>query len=726
MLEFFRKKYILRLKTFILFMRKMIKRYWQFIRQKKRWALWVLIVVIGIGYGVWIKRFSQEESTDFFSTEYEVQTGEISTSLSLAGTTKFANAQKLTFVQQGKVTSVKVKVGDQVKKGQVLASISTDKLDTDLEQKKRALNTAKRAYEKALKDTDSGLNLLKAQAEYDEQLLKQTMLPKTQSLELDEEQIAVEKAKLEIDNAQQDIIDKEKKLKDAESDYSIMYGTGRNTQNVDLRLSSKVIERKQKFEGYVRTFKEAVNSLQDLLDDYDRFMQETNKFKKVDDHTSIYIGALDQKLRAQSIKQFYVLQKYLWDLENLYLQYSKIPVENLTEDKILEGYQIFKVIGDQLRSWWEINYDMIMNSVPSGAFTQENINKEAKNFGPTIEQKGYDLKKKYMDLVIELKKNIKSDGSSDKESDENTIGKLKNDLQSARYSLQSKKNDLQKAEDKLTTLKTDQQKQKIEIDLAVKKAKNTVDDLMDNVELSDELQKAKDALESAQEEIKTTLKQYEDYQIIANFDGLVTKVEMQVWDSISSSNNSSSTEKYIYVETPNLLQVTLDVDQIDIVKISVWMPVQVVLDALSDQTFTGVISEIDTMSESSSYKASVVFQKHSDDQKVLGGMSASVKVTLEQVTDAIIVPSPAIADNVNGEKIVRLKKWDQRVDQVVEIGISDDANTQILSGLKVGDVIKGLYINDISMQNAGIGVSADWSAAIPAAGWPGGPVIQRD
>lgn len=39
MLEFFRKKYILRFKTFILFMRKMIKRYWQFIRQKKRWAL---------------------------------------------------------------------------------------------------------------------------------------------------------------------------------------------------------------------------------------------------------------------------------------------------------------------------------------------------------------------------------------------------------------------------------------------------------------------------------------------------------------------------------------------------------------------------------------------------------------------------------------------------------------------------------------------------------------
>lgn len=177
-----------------------------------------MIVVIGIGYGVWTKRFSQEESTDFFSTEYEVQTGEISTSLSLAGTTKFANAQKLTFVQQGKVTSVKVKVGDQVKKGQVLASISTDKLDTDLEQKKRALNTAKRAYEKALKDTDSGLNLLKAQAEYDEQLLKQTMLPKTQMSE-------TEKAQIDVENAKQSVKDQEKTLKDLQDDYAIMYGT---------------------------------------------------------------------------------------------------------------------------------------------------------------------------------------------------------------------------------------------------------------------------------------------------------------------------------------------------------------------------------------------------------------------------------------------------------------------------------------------------------------------
>lgn len=712
MLEFFRKKYILRLKTFILFMRKMIKRYWQFIRQKKRWALWVLIVVIGIGYGVWTKRFSQEESTDFFSTEYEVQTGEISTSLSLAGTTKFANAQKLTFVQQGKVTSVKVKVGDQVKKGQVLASISTDKLDTTLERNKRDLNAKKRAYEKKLKDADSGLDLLKAQAEYDQKLLEQTLLPQKQTSETETAQIAVE-------NAKQNLKDQEKALKDLQDDYAIMYGTWKNAQNSDLGLSKTAIERNQKFEAYVREFKIQALSLQSILDGYDRVMQETKKFLNPEDYTHVYIGADDQILRGKSVSQFYELQKQVNVLEDLYAQYSKIPVASLTEGKILEGYQVFKTIWDQLSQWGTLNYNMVMKSVPSGKVDKTAIAGYAKTLGTDIESEGYALKNKYMTTVAKLKEDMNSDSGSDQESMQTKINK-------AKIALQDSKLKLQNAQEELMSLKTKQQIAKLTAESDLKTAKNKLDDLMDKVEISEELQAAKDALESAQEEIKTTLKQYEDYQIIANFDGLVTKVEMQVWDSISSSNNSSSTEKYIYVETPNLLQVTLDVDQIDIVKISVWMPVQVVLDALSDQTFTGVISEIDTMSESSSYKASVVFQKHSDDQKVLGGMSASVKVTLEQATDTIIVPSPAIADNVNGEKIVRLKKWDQRVDQVVEIGISDDANTQILSGLKVGDVIKGLYINDISMQNAGIGVSADWSAAIPAAGWPGGPVIQRD
>jgi hypothetical protein len=126
-----------------------------------------------------------------------------------------------------------------------------------------------------------------------------------------------------------------------------------------------------------------------------------------------------------------------------------------------------------------------------------------------------------MTTVAKLKEDMNSDSGSDQESMKSKINKAKIALQDAQLKLQE-------AENKLTTLKTSQQVKKIEVDLAVKKAKNTVDDLMDNVTLSDELQTAKDALESAQEALKNTLKDYEGYQIVSNFDGVVTKVEMQV------------------------------------------------------------------------------------------------------------------------------------------------------------------------------------------------------
>lgn len=146
----------------------------------------------------------------------------------------------------------------------------------------------------------------------------------------------------------------------------------------------------------------------------------------------------------------------------------------------------------------------------------------------------------------------------------------------------------------------------------------------------------------------------------------------------------------------------IDVDQIDIVKIKQGMKVEVTVDAFPDQVYSGVFSEIDTMPEGNSYKAKVVFQKNNPEEKILGGMSANVKVTLEEERGKLVVPNPALADNEKGEKIVRLKKGNDRVDQVVEIGISDDSNTVILSGLKLGDTIKGFYMNGTSMANLGL------------------------
>lgn len=80
------------------------------------------------------------------------------------------------------------------------------------------------------------------------------------------------------------------------------------------------------------------------MNDYDKFMQETDKFQDPEDYIHHYIGANNLMRRAASLNAFYALQKYVQQLQDLHTQYSKLPVESLTEDQILASYQIFKTL----------------------------------------------------------------------------------------------------------------------------------------------------------------------------------------------------------------------------------------------------------------------------------------------------------------------------------------------------------------------------------------------
>ena len=84
------------------------------------------------------------------STDYEVITWDVEKTLNLQGTTQFANAQKLTFVNKGRVTSVRTKIWANVKKWDVLATITTDDLDRKVESAKKDLKNKQLELKKIL------------------------------------------------------------------------------------------------------------------------------------------------------------------------------------------------------------------------------------------------------------------------------------------------------------------------------------------------------------------------------------------------------------------------------------------------------------------------------------------------------------------------------------------------------------------------------------------------
>ena len=457
---------------------------------------------------------------------------------------------------------------------------------------------------------------------------------------------------------------------------------------------------------YIREFRNEANKLQKTLDAYDAVVKLSSTYTA--DDRNIYLGAKNDAAMNRSKNKYWDVSAYVGKLHKLYDEYSKLPLEKITKNQILSGYSIFTQLGEEFKEWWKINIDAFGDSIETADMPKSKILEYVDTFGRAYEILWESYLDKNVNIVDTLAK-LKT-AETPLEEIKDKLDKAKVEVEQAQVALLKAKTDLETAKNKTTqeSLKYQLANQEntvkaAELEQKLKEAKEKLDDAKSWETQRETLQKSRDAVDSAQLALTTKMKEYDNYKITANFDGVVTKVNMQIWDSIGSSRNSSDTDtKYIYVETPDLLEVKLEVDQIDIVKIGIGMNVEVYIDAFQGSVYTGVFSEIDTMPEGSSYKARVVFKKASAEDKIFGGMSANVKVILESEKGKVVVPTPAIADNEQGEKIVSLKKWDKWIDQVVEAGISDDMNTVILSGVKVWDTIKGFYMNETSATNLGL------------------------
>lgn len=156
----------------------------------------------------------------------------------------------------------------------------------------------------------------------------------------------------------------------------------------------------------------------------------------------------------------------------------------------------------------------------------------------------------------------------------------------------------------------------------------------------------------------------------------------------SSSSSSSTTTKtvgQINLSGTKTLAV-VNVSEIDAPKIASGEKVTLTLDSLPNKTFTGKVLGVNTSGQVSSgvttYPASIVFDSADDSIYTNMGVTANI-ITLVK-DDVILVPSAAV-QTANGSSIVRIMK-NKTVSTVgVEVGDSNDTQTEIVSGVNEGD-----------------------------------------
>ena len=642
--------------------------------RKKKWRVLIVLVVWYFWFS-WLKDkfFPEEVNYTFTSYDYTVERGTVSNSLSLVWTTQFANAQKLTFANKWRVTAVNTKVWDSVKKWDVLATITTDDLDKDVQNARTNLKNKQLSLNNLLDKSNKELDIIRAQSNYDLLVLKKENLPSDQYLE-------IQNKESKIDDIERQIRDKEKDIREAQNDYDNLVSWKEWATNAELALSKNVRNRNTTFEKLIRWFRDEAVKLQTTINSYDQLMKMTETYEN--DPENIYIWAKDLSLLNESKSKFWTINWYIEKLNTLYSDFNKKGIGQITENELLDGYAIFKLLSTEMISWWKTNYNMFDESVESSDYlTRSDIEKYKTNFWTSLETQWYGYYDKYTEAVESLA------------------------LQVA------------KTQHVLDAAELDKKIQDAEVDLKKAKEWNAQQQEIDSI---------RNEIDNIQFQITTYLKKYDEYKIIANFDGIVTKLDMQVWDSIETNNSNSSDQKYIYVETPDLLEVQLSIDQVDIVKINVWMPVEVYVDAFPDSVYTWYFSEINTMPNNSNgysdwtYSAVAYFQKNSKDENILWGMSASVKAILSQEKDAIVVPNAAIIEKMDWEKVV-LKEQENGSwkDQVVKVWLSDDDNTVIISWLNVWDVVKWVYITEEAMIAAWVMENSNNGFWMPGIWGPG-------
>ena len=196
-----------------------------------------------------------------------------------------------------------------------------------------------------------------------------------------------------------------------------------------------------------------------------------------------------------------------------------------------------------------------------------------------------------------------------------------------------------------------------------------------------EVEAARKALEQAQKEL-------DEATITAPFDGLVGAIYVKEGDIIPPPTMAPTVA--IYFITPTSMELSAEIDEIDIAEVRVGQRAIIEVDALPALQLEGTVNLISPVPI---IEAGLVLYEVEiglaipPDSKVRVGMSATADIIVQQRENALLVPDRAIGHDSQGNPMVRVKLDGQIEERPVVTGISDGFQTEILDGLGEGEIV---------------------------------------
>lgn len=214
--------------------------------------------------------------------------------------------------------------------------------------------------------------------------------------------------------------------------------------------------------------------------------------------------------------------------------------------------------------------------------------------------------------------------------------------------------------------------------------------------------KAKESAATSKETVQKAQTNLGYATITSPIDGVVLAKSVEEGQTVAASY--STPELFTIAQDLTNMQVVADVDEADIGDVKEGERVVFTVDAYPNDTFEGTVQQVrqEATTTNNVVTYEVVISAPNADLKLKPGLTANVTIYTEEMNNVLGVPSKALRytptkETIGTRKIVdnnanaKNKVWklegNNIVSYKVNVGITDGTNTQILSGLKEGEVI---------------------------------------
>ena len=225
-------------------------------------------------------------------------------------------------------------------------------------------------------------------------------------------------------------------------------------------------------------------------------------------------------------------------------------------------------------------------------------------------------------------------------------------------------------------------------DVALKQAESKYETLKASSGIDpDELELAEAKVEEARIKLDLSKENLSGSTLTATIDGTVTYLKANVGAYVDNST-------FITISDLSTSDVDVSIDEADIDKLKLGAKASVVFDALPEETYSGEVVQVNPeLSNSGQYRVATAVISLDDIagsnlEKLPLGVNASVTITSDEITDALLVPAASIRSIGDGQYGVFVVSQDGNMTfRIVEVGIKDSSTAEIKSGLELNETI---------------------------------------